>query len=86
MTTEKNIDAVFKAVRSGSVGEFKKILAEHGSEETTRIVNSFNNEGETPLIVAIKENHPGWFAYWFENWKLILTGKDWIIWRPLHYS
>ena len=56
-------DAFFQGVSSGSVDELNKILVDYAPKEITAIVNSVNSEGETPLLVAIKEDHYGMAAF-----------------------
>ena len=52
-----NIKAFFQTVRSGSLNQLKQLLIGSVQEEKSCLANSFYSEGETPLMVAIKENH-----------------------------
>ena len=47
----------FKAVSTGSVTDVLEILKKTKPSDQVKIANSFNTEGETPLVVAIRENH-----------------------------
>ena len=60
MASNKTIDIemFFKVVSSGSVNELEQLTINHAEpEDKSKIANSINSKGETPLIVAIKRNH-----------------------------
>ena len=86
MASEKvmNVDAFFRIVSSGSVDELKKMIVDC-SEETTKIANSFNDEGETPLIVAIKGNHPEMVRFLVRELKADICQLGRFTWKNLDY-
>ena len=49
--------ALFDAAASGSVEAMQEVVYRCGLELTAELAKSQNNEGETPLIVAVKGNH-----------------------------
>ena len=49
--------ALFSAAASGSVEAMQEVVYRCGLEQTAELAKSQNNEGETPLIVAVKGNH-----------------------------
>ena len=56
MASNKTIDIemFFKVVSSGSVNELKQLTINHAEpEDKSKIANSINSKGETPLIVAV---------------------------------
>ena len=57
MSTNEVHQTFFQAVREGSVPKVRRIMNAVGREEATNLAKSFNELGETPLLVAIKENN-----------------------------
>ena len=55
MDLKKNL--FFEVVKEGSVDKLQVILKQEGLEETTVLAESFNEFGETPLLLAITENN-----------------------------
>ena len=49
-------EAFFQVVSTGSVAELQELLSGVKPKEKAKIANSYNLEGETPLIVAIRGN------------------------------
>ena len=49
--------AMFEAVASGSMKAMQKIVNSCGLKLTAKFAKSLNDEGETPLIIAVKGNH-----------------------------
>lgn len=47
----------FQAVANCSVDDLRKILDMEGLESTTKLAQSYNETGETPLLVAIGQQH-----------------------------
>ena len=47
----------FRSVSEGSVKDLQKLLGANGRKITTDMAKSFNECGETPLLLAIKKNN-----------------------------
>ena len=58
MTTPEinNAENFFQAISKGLVTNLQELVNRSEPEEIVEMINSFNSEGETPLIVAIKED------------------------------
>ena len=67
--TNQNLETFFKAVSTGSVPELQELLKKMEPDVKVRIANSFNTEGETALIVAIKGNHQEMVKFLVEEMK-----------------
>ncbi|KAI9562806.1 hypothetical protein GHT06_010261 [Daphnia sinensis] len=52
-TTVNGVDEFFQVVASGSVNDLCKILQKEGPEKSSKLAQSYNEKGETPLLVAI---------------------------------
>ena len=80
-----DIEVFFQTVKSGSVDELKKIVKDCGPEERSRMANSFNIEGETPLMVAIKEDQKPMIRYLVDQLKANFWQLGRFIWNGLDY-
>ena len=47
----------FDAVGKGSVEELDKFASTYGMELVVQLVSSSNETGDTPLLLAVRENH-----------------------------
>ena len=61
----------------------KQIVAENGPELAAEIVNSFNSKGETPLLLAIKEQHFKMVKFLVENLQAHIGQLGHLEWKGL---
>ena len=78
--------AFFQAVSSGSVPYLQEVLISIEPEEKGKIVNSFNSEGETPLIVAIKEDRYNIVKFLVEDVRADTTETGRFKWKGIVYE
>lgn len=78
-------DTFFHAVSRGSVDEVDKIINKHGLKEGIKLGKSFNREGETCLIVAIKENHLDIVKLLVNKLKVSIGQLGRFVWRNVEY-
>ena len=83
--SNKCIDDFFRAVSKGSVCELQELLKKIKPHEEAMVVNSFNSGGETPLLVAIKENHHQMVRFLIDelNTDVFKTGR--FNWKGMEY-
>ena len=81
-----DVDPFFQVVGSGSVDELKKLIADNQLDETSQIANSFNELGETPLIVAIKGNHLEMVRFLVRDLKVNCSQLGRFTWKELDYE
>ena len=84
--TNQNLDTFFKAVSTGSVPELQELLKKMEPDVKVRIANSFNTEGETALIVAIKGNHQEMVKFLVEEMKADIFKMGRFKWKELDYE
>ena len=84
-THSGSTETFFQVVSKGSVAELQDLLTGVKRSKTVKMVNSYNTEGETALIVAIKENHHDMVKFLVEELKadLFQTGK--FNWKGIEY-
>ena len=85
---DKTIDLedFFQLVSSGSVDELKEIVIDIEPEEAIKIANTVNNNGETPLIVAIQGNHYKMIEYLVKELKANIYQFGRFIWKECDYA
>ena len=78
-------EAFFQVVSTGSVAELQELLNGVKPKEKAKIANSYNLEGETPLLLAIKGNHYEMVKFLVEDLKadIFKTGK--FNWKGIEY-
>ena len=84
--TNQNLETFFKAVSTGSVPELQELLKKMEPDVKVRISNSFNTEGETALIVAIKGNHQEMVKFLVEEMKADIFKMGRFKWKGLDYE
>ena len=72
----------FLAVSNGSVASLKEIVAENEPDVVAEIVQSKNSQGETPLLVAIREQHFEMVKYLVDDLKADI-GQMGLVWNGL---
>lgn len=77
---------IFEAVRIGSVDVLKKLLATNGLDVTSKLAQSYNKEGETPLLVAIKCKHLNVVKFLVEDLKVNIGQIGRFFWKTVDYS
>ena len=82
----QNLETFFKAVSTGSVPELQELLKKMEPDVKVRIANSFNTEGETALIVAIKGNHQEMVKFLVEEMKADIFKMGRFKWKGLDYE
>ena len=82
----QNLKTFFKAVSTGSVPELQELLKKMEADIKVRIANSFNTEGETALIVAIKGNHQEMVKFLVEEMKADIFKMGRFKWKELDYE
>ena len=82
----QNLKTFFKAVSTGSVPELQELLKKMEADIKVRIANSFNTEGETALIVAIKGNHQEMVKFLVEEMKADIFKMGRFKWKGLDYK
>ena len=78
--------AFFQAVSSGSVPYLQEVLISIEPEEKGKIVNSFNSEGETPLLVAVIRNHHEMVKFLVDNLKADIFKMGRFKWKGIEYE
>ena len=76
----------FQAVSSGSVPYLQEVLISIEPEEKGKIVNSFNSEGETPLLVAVIRNHHEMVKFLVDNLKADIFKMGRFKWKGIEYE
>jgi hypothetical protein len=77
---------IFEAVRMGSVDVLEKLLATNGLDATSKLAQSYNEEGETPLLVAIKCKHLKVVKFLVKSLKVNFGQIGRFFWRTVDYS
>ncbi|XP_046461804.1 uncharacterized protein LOC124208129 isoform X1 [Daphnia pulex] len=77
---------IFEAVRMGSKDVLKKLLATNGLDVTSKLAQSYNEEGETPLLVAIKCKHLNVVKFLVEDLKVNIGQIGRFFWKMMDYS
>lgn len=77
---------IFEAVRIGSVDVLEKLLATNGLDVTSKLAQSYNKEGETPLLVAIKCKHLNVVKFLVEDLKVNIGQIGRFFWKTVDYS
>jgi hypothetical protein len=77
---------IFEAVRIGSVDILEKLLATNGLDVTSKLAQSYNEEGETPLLVAIKCKHLNVVKFLVEDLKVNIGQIGRFFWKTVDYS
>ena len=81
-----DLEDFFQLVSSGSVDELKEIVIDIEPEEAIKIANTVNNNGETPLIVAIQGNHYKMIEYLVKELKANIYQFGRFIWKECDYA
>ena len=85
MALLNDIETFFQAVEEDSVTELQEIVANVGPEEIAEIANSFNDDGETLLLVAIKRNQYKLVKFLVEEMKVKIDLYGRLVWKHLDY-
>ena len=75
----------FSAVSKGSITEVQQLLYVNGLEITTDMAKSFNELGETPLLVAIKENDYLMVQFLVEVLNVPINQMGRFLWNEVDY-
>ena len=78
-------EAFFQAVSKGSIPELQDLLKKIKPHEEAMIANSFNSGGETPLLVAIKENHQQIVKFLIDELKADVFKTGRFNWKDIDY-
>ena len=78
-------EAFFQAVSKGSVPKLQQLLKKIKPHEEAMIANSFNLGGETPLLVAIKENHYQMVKFLIEELKADVFKTGRFNWKEMEH-
>ena len=87
MSSNRNIsNDFFAAVSIGAEHELREILNVEGQEITIDAAKSYNEQGETPLLVAIRRNHFDVVKFLVDELKVDIgqNGRFW--WKGLDHS
>jgi hypothetical protein len=87
MGSNRNIsNHFFAAVSMGSELELREILEAEGREITIDAAQSYNEQGETPLLVAIRRKHIGVVKFLVSELKVDIGQSGRFAWKGLDHS
>ena len=79
-------ETFFQVVSTGSVSELEQILKKMEPDVKVRIVDSFNTEGETPLLVAIRGSHNEMVKFLVEELEADIFKTGRFNWKGIEYE
>ena len=81
-----NTEIFYQVVSTGSVTDLQKLIDKIEPEDLVKIVNSFNSERETLLLVAVKGNHHEMVKFLVDDLKanILQTGR--FKWKGIIYE
>ena len=81
-----NTEKFYQTVSKGSVSDLQELINRMETEDLVKIVNSSNSEGETPLLIAVKENHHNMVKFLVNDLKadILQTGR--FKWKEIVYE
>ena len=88
MTTPEinNAENFFQAISKGLVTNLQELVNRSEPEEIVEMINLFNSEGETPLIVAIKEDRYDIVKFLVEDVRADTTETGRFKWKGIVYE
>ena len=76
----------FDAVGKGSVEELDKFASTYGMEVAVQLVSSSNKAGDTPLLLAVRENHEKIVDLLSVKFHAPITQSKTFMWQGLCYE
>ena len=77
---------IFEAAASGSVEALQEVVNSCGLEQTAKYAKSQNEEGETPLIVAVKGHNEKVVRFLVEELHVSVGQTGRFLWKTLNWS
>ena len=86
MTSNESLKSTFfKAVKNGSVEYLHQLRLKKGAKISTDLARSYNDFGETPLLVAIRYRHFNVVKCLFEDFKVSVSQTGQFPWKDSTY-
>ena len=79
-------DLFFEAARKGVVSSLQDIIARDGKKVAFKLANSFNELGETPLLLAVKGNHEDMVKFLIKNLNAPVNRLGRLLWNGTDYG
>ncbi len=76
----------FGAISMGSMSKLKRMIESNGKETMIGLAKCYNNQGETPLINAIKNKHPDIFTFLIHDLEVDISQNSRFWWKGVNWE
>ena len=86
MDFQQGYETFIQIVKEGSVAKLKQFLGTNGLRETTILANSYGENGDVPLLLAISGNHREMVEFLVNQLNVYTDQLGRFVWKGLEYT